>query len=159
MAAQLLTASITVPASAVASVRASALLLPGGGGNLVPNPSFEYDTGGGSVAAGWSSSSPTYWLNSGTTILINSAGGAQGPHFLSLTPSGTSANQGVTALLAGTFQAGVTYSASVYMRGAVGGERVLLDIGAVPNESPDGAFDFSEQAITLTNVFVRYSVT
>ena len=67
--------------------------------------------------------------------------------------------QGVTTLLSGTFRAGVTYTASVYMYGVSGGEQVLLDIGAAPTESPDGAVDFSEQAITLTTGWTRYSVT
>ena len=153
------TASATAVSRASALVNARALLLLGGA-NLVPDPSFEYDATGSPPAVAWSNGTPAYWLSPGSSLnVVGTAPLVQGSHLLNVLAITGALYQGVTTLLSGTFRAGVTYTASVYMYGLSGGEQVLLDIGAAPTESPDGAVDFSEQAITLTTGWTRYSVT
>ncbi len=120
--------------------------------NFVPNPSFERDTTG-SAPAGWTSGGPGFWLNAGATLSVQAPGGIQGSKYMRVVTTGT-AYQGatITCAVTGGGQTGVAMTASVWLRGALGGEAIQLTLGG-PNA------DSATVPFTLTNVWQQYSVT
>jgi hypothetical protein len=123
-----------------------------GGINLIPNPSFEYDTAG---------AAPAVWQNVNgfvnpfeATLTADTAGGAQ---------SGTKAMKIVTfaAALAGancplagtTFYAGTSYTFALWLKGNAGGEAMKVTLGDW------GAGDSASITPILTTGWQRFSVT
>lgn len=103
-------------------------------------------------SAGWATNSPGWWLNPGATLSLVTTptptyGSDQGEVVTTATDF-----EGIAFALPGTFEAGKTYTFSVYLRGAAGGELVQVALGAASSDSAAANH-------TLTTSATRYSVT
>lgn len=128
-------------------------ILASGPTNLVPNPSFEYDTVGSAPAA-WIASGGPYWQSPGATLTAQtSAGAVAGSQAMRVITTSANNSQGAFLTLVGTYAAGVAYTATVYMRGSAGGEIVDFLFG-----NGGGADSANLQAITLTTAWQRFTL-
>ena len=119
--------------------------------NLILNPSFEHD-GVGSAPAAWSTSNS--FVSSGavpTVIGTNSQSGSKSLQVVTTTPG-----EGVTISLPGTFKAGVTYTASIWLTGVSGNPAVSMMFG---DDSGSLDYNFTSQ-FTLVNgaAWKKYSL-
>lgn len=113
--------------------------------NLITNPSIEVDT------TGWATSGTD--IVAGATMTRVTSQHFSGVAALQVVTTAVAMSQGVNATLEGSFSAGAQITASVYLKGAVGGE--TLQIGLVNSPLSEGTND----NITITNAWARYTVT
>jgi uncharacterized phage protein gp47/JayE len=117
--------------------------------NLIANPGFEYDTTGAAPAA-WSAAAAA-WLAAGATITADATTPQTGARSLKVVTTAVT-GEGAQIPLGGTFQAGVPYTLSVYLRGNAGGEIVQIALGP-------SAGDNRTLNCTLTTAWQLFSVT
>lgn len=112
--------------------------------NFVPNPSFEHGN------AGWTSSGT--FITSGSTATVVTGAAFSGASSMQIV-TGAVAKRGIDAAMPGTFYAGATYVASVYVKGNAGGEKVKIAFGSSvgPEEQT--------KELTLTTEWQRLEVT
>lgn len=142
---------LTVPDSAMLSL--GTYLTIAGIANYVPNPSFEYDTSGSAPAA-WSSSA--FSLNVGATLTATSAQAKVGSQAMQVVTTSTNNAEGACCACPGigTFQSGVTYSGSVWVKGNVGGEKIDVILGSTADDD-----SFIATNLTLTTSWQQVTGT
>jgi YD repeat-containing protein len=117
--------------------------------NLVTNPSFETGT------TGWSTTTSTFIVSAGATQALDATTADTGSKSLLVTTTSSASGQGTGSSVTGAFVAGQTYTVSLRLKGAVGGEALTLMIGS----SDVGSTDVLTTSITLTNAWAIYKVT
>lgn len=116
----------------------------GAGTNLAPNPGLSVST------AGWVASQN---FNNPKGVLTRSTAQAHsGEASLQVVTDVATTSEGAELQLSGTFLKGVTYTASLYYRGAAGGEPVILAFGvSADNATVAGAASKTEwKRLTVT---------
>jgi len=124
------------------------LPVPGPVANYVLNPSFEYDTTGGSPAL-WSA----LYANVPASKVVEGTGGIVGNKCLKIVTNSTAVNEGngVSCTTAKP-KVGDTFRGSIWLKGNAGGEKVSLIVGT-------GAGAVASSSLTLTTTWTRYELT
>ena len=114
-------------------------------GNLVPDPSFENGLGGWSAAG-------SQWVKGGAKLTKASVAEV-GKASLAVTTAGAAADEGAAAVIPGTFRAGVSYTASLYVESGAASSLQLV--------FGDPAFEEGAEnsEVTTSGTWTRYSVT
>lgn len=127
-------------------------LQPTVGGNLAPNGGFEHDTVG-VAAAGWDVSTGTgFFVTAGSAMQVSNTFAESGSHSLKITGDGTQSKQGAEADGPATVPTNTTYSVSVWLKGASGGETLTLGLGCSTSFS-------NTSTLTLTTTWTQYTFT
>ena len=137
----------------VGSINPQGVTTPWGTGNLVPNPSFEHDTSGGSPAS-WNAtgSSSAYW-NPGATLTVVGSQAYVGTQALQIVTTSGAAYEGPSVALTGSFLAGIPYTFSVYLKGTTGSEVLTLNLGNI------GGTSFIQASASLTTAWKQFTAT
>jgi len=123
----------------------NSVLTAGGAQNLVPNPSFEYDTVGAAPVA-WATSSAL--ITSGATITVDNTFFV---NMMKIVTPGSGAQEGACVTLPGTFLAGTPYTFQVTVQTASGTAAMRLTLGV--------SGDTATTTFTATTSGVRYTLT
>lgn len=118
------------------------------GTNLIPNPSFEYDTVA-TAPAGWAVTGN--FDTTGATLTCQTGNAYAGINTMRIVSTAT-AHEGAECALSGTFNSGSPYTFQVALKGNAGGETLTLKLGT----SADNA---TTATLTLTTSWQTFSVT
>ena len=135
--------------------------LDDGGGNLVLDPSFEYDAQN-AVPVGWAAA--VNLNNPGAGVLARTDFAWSGTKSMRIVSNGFSPSEGAEVSLAGVFLAGQPYTFSVYLRGNAGGETVSLLFGVLADHATSNlpgltAGGWTRYAVTWTPTANQSGVT
>jgi hypothetical protein len=99
--------------------------------NLIPNPSFDYDTTGAAPAAWSTIGALGSNLNSGATATVVASGAYRGAKCCQVVTTTAQAAEGISlpVLAANAYSPGQQYSASMWLKGSAGGEALSLLLG------------------------------